>query len=164
MGVDISDLYKIRMKTMMGSRLLTCLLLILGIKTEQHLLLLPWQLYHGAIILGCFGGGLYQALHYTVLAEREDSLLAYYALFPVAGGIFFLFIWLLVHQLAIRMRYRRQLDRVVEEKRASLASIHLHLQRQPEAPYENDNHRSVRSIPTLKRRREGARSQEQMPD
>ena len=47
-GVEISNLYRIRMKTMMGSLalmgtllvtafigLLTCLLLILGIKTEQ---------------------------------------------------------------------------------------------------------------------------------
>ena len=52
-GVDMSDLYMMRMKTMMGSLalvgtvlviafigLLTCLLLILGIKTEQRLLLL----------------------------------------------------------------------------------------------------------------------------
>ena len=169
--MEMRDLYMMRMETMMGSLalmgtvlviafigLLTCLLLILGTKTEHRLLLLPWQLYHAAIILGCFGGGLYQAFHFTVLAERDDSLLACLALFPVVGGIFLIFIWLLVHQMAIRMRYRRQVDRVLEEKRASLASIHLSLQRQP--PYEPDEvkHRSVRSMRSLRQRREGSRS------
>ena len=141
--MEIREAYMMRMQTMMGSLvlmgtvlviafigLLTCLLLILGIKTEQRLLLLPWQLYHAAIILGCFGGGFYQALHFSVLTERDDSLLACLSLFPVVGGIFFIFIWLLVHQQAIRMRYRRQVDKIVEEKRASLASIHQSLQNQ----------------------------------
>ena len=99
--MEMRDLYMMRMETMMGSLalmgtvlviafigLLTCLLLILGTKTEHRLLLLPWQLYHAAIILGCFGGGLYQAFHFTVLAERDDSLLACLALFPLVGGIF----------------------------------------------------------------------------
>ena len=169
--VEMRDLYMMRMETMMGSLalmgavlvitfigLLTCLLLILGVKTEQRLLLLPWQLYHGAIILGCFGGGLYQAVHYTVLADGDDTFLACLALFPVVGGIFFIFLWVLVHQLAIRLRYRRQVDRVLEEKRASLASIHLSLPRQPHVAPDKDSHRSVKSIRTLKRRKDGARS------
>ena len=76
------------------------------------------------------------------------------------GGLFFIFIWVLVHQLAIRLRYRRHMDRVLEEKRASLASLHLSLPRMrgsshpPVTP--ETSHRSVRSIRTLKRRGGGA--------
>ena len=161
------ELQLVRMETMMDSLaimgavlvvtfigLLTCLLLILGVRTEQRLLLLPWQLYHAAIILGCFGGGLYQALHFTVLTDGRDSFQAAFALFPVVGGLFFIFVWVLVHQLAIRLRYRRQLDRALEEKRASLASsIHQAASAGlgPAAPAVLE-HRSVRSIRTLKRR------------
>ena len=56
--------------TFMG--LLTCLLLILGVRTEQRLLLLPWQLYHCGVILACFGGGLYQAEWQTGLNRNEN--------------------------------------------------------------------------------------------
>ena len=51
--------------TFMG--LLTCLLLVLGVRTEQRLLLLPWQLYHCGVILACFGGGLYQVTRRVLL-------------------------------------------------------------------------------------------------
>ena len=167
MVMEIREAYMMRMQTMMGSLalmgtvlviafigLLTCLLLILGVKTEQRLLLLPWQVYHATIILGCFGGGFYQALHFSVLAERDDSLLACLALFPVVGGIFFIFIWLLVHQLVVRMRYRRQVDRIVEEKRASLASIHHTLQKQVPSRFDQGkpNNRSKRSTKKTKER------------
>ena len=33
------------------------------------------------------------ALHYTVLAERRDTLRAALALFPVVGGVLFTFLW-----------------------------------------------------------------------
>ena len=56
--------------------LLTCLLLVMGVKTEQVQLLIPWQVFHVIIIAACFVGGFYQAMHYTVLAEREDTLKA----------------------------------------------------------------------------------------
>ena len=130
--------------TFMG--LLTCLLLILGVRTEQRLLLLPWQLYHFGVILACFAGGLYQILHFTVLSDGKDSFQAAFSLFPIVGGLFFIFIWVLVHQLAIRLRYRRQLDRVIEEKRASLASLHHSLPRQYPPVTPETTHRSVRSI------------------
>ena len=136
--------------TFMG--LLTCLLLILGVRTEQRLLLLPWQIFHCGVILACFGGGLYQVLHFTVLSDGSDAFQACFALFPLVGGLFFIFIWVLVHQLAIRLRYRRQMDRVIEEKRASLASLHLTLPRQHPPVTPETSHRSVRSIRTLKRR------------
>merc|ERR1719483_1326669 len=68
MVMEMRDLYMSRMGTMLGSLtlmgavlviaflgLLTCLLLIMGVKTEQRLLLLPWQLYHATVILACFG-------------------------------------------------------------------------------------------------------------
>ena len=141
--------------TFMG--LLTCLLLILGVRTEQRLLLLPWQLYHCGVILACFGGGLYQILHFTVLSDGKDSFQAAFALFPFVGGLFFIFIWVLVHQLAIRLRYRRQMDRVIEEKRASLASLHLSPPRHHPPVTPETTHRSVRSIRTLKRRSAGGR-------
>ena len=48
--------------------LVTCLLLVMGVKTEQVQLLIPWQVFHAVIILACFVGGFYQAMHYTVLA------------------------------------------------------------------------------------------------
>ena len=137
MVVEMRYLYMMRMGTMLGSLtlmgavlvitflgLLTCLLLIMGVKTEQRLLLLPWQLYHATVILACFGGGLYEAVYYAVLGEEEDKFLASMALFPIVGGIFVIFIWALVQQFFIRMRYRRQVDRVLEEKRAALASLH----------------------------------------
>ena len=141
--------------TFMG--LLTCLLLILGVRTEQRLLLLPWQLYHCGVILACFGGGLYQILHFTVLSDGKDSFQAAFALFPFVGGLFFIFIWVLVHQLAIRLRYRTQMNRVIEEKRAGLASLHLSLPRHHPPVTPDSTHRSVRSIRTLKRRSQGAR-------
>ena len=162
----LKELYLLKMETMMDSLavmgavlvitfmgLLTCLLLILGVRTEQRLLLLPWQLYHLGVILACFGGGLYQVLYFTVLTDGKDAFHACFALFPVVGGLFFIFIWVLVHQLAIRLRYRRHMERVIEEKRASLASIHLSLPRPPHTP--EPSHRSVRSIRTLKRRGAG---------
>ena len=137
--------------------LLTCLLLILGVRTEQRLLLLPWQLYHCGVILASFGGGIYQILHFTVLSSRkeEESFQACFALFPIVGGLFFIFIWVLVHQLAIRLRYRGQMERVIEEKRASLASLHLSLPRQHPPLTPEPSHRSVRSLRTLKRRSAG---------
>ena len=163
--------YMVRVESMMGSLavmgsvliiatigLLSCLLLILGVKTKQRLLLVPWQMFHAALILGCFGGGLYQAIHYTALARSPDSLLACLAILPVGGGVLFIFFCLLVHQQSIRMRYRKHMDRILEEKRASLASIHLSLQEEPHGVQEDNNHRSVRSIRALKRKREGSRS------
>ena len=67
MNMDLTQLYMVRVETMMGSLavmgtilvmafigLLCCLLLILGVKSEQRILLLPWQLFHGAIVLMCF--------------------------------------------------------------------------------------------------------------
>ena len=165
-----THLYLYQMETMMDSLavmgavlvitfmgLLTCLLLILGVRTQQRLLLLPWQLYHCGVILACFGGGLYQILHFTVLSDSRDSFQAAFSLFPFVGGMFFIFIWVLVHQLAIRLRYRRQMNRVIEEKRASLASLHLSLPRLHTPVTPDINHRSVRSIRTLKRRSAGSR-------
>ena len=165
----LKELYLLKMETMMDSLavmgavlvitfmgLLTCLLLILGVRTEQRLLLLPWQLYHLGVILACFGGGLYQVLYFTVLTDGRDAFHACFALFPVVGGLFFIFIWVLVHQLAIRLRYRRHMERVIEEKRASLASIHLSLPRPPGSP-DTGHSRTVRSIRTLKRRGQGGR-------
>ena len=35
----------------------------------------------------------HQALHFTVLAEKKDTLRACLALFPVVAGIFFIFLW-----------------------------------------------------------------------
>ena len=163
----LKELYLLKMETMMDSLavmgavlvvtfmgLLTCLLLILGVRTEQRLLLLPWQLYHLGVILACFGGGLYQVLHFTVLTDGKDAFQACFALFPIVAGLFVIFIWVLVHQLAIRLRYRLHMERVIEEKRASLASIHLSLPRPPQTPdtRADSSHRSVRSIRTLKRR------------
>ena len=52
--------------------LVTNLLLVVGVKTEQRLLLLPWLLYHVIFVLACLGGGLYLALHFTVLSDHED--------------------------------------------------------------------------------------------
>ena len=76
MEVEGRHLYLVHMDTMLGSLakmavilvvtflgLLTCLLLILGVKRQQRLFLLPWQLYHGAIVLLCLAVGLYHALH-----------------------------------------------------------------------------------------------------
>ena len=163
----LKELYLLKMETMMDSLavmgavlvvtfmgLLTCLLLILGVRTEQRLLLLPWQLYHLGVILACFGGGLYQVLHFTVLTDGKDAFQACFALFPIVTGLFVIFIWVLVHQLAIRLRYRLHMERVIEEKRASLASIHLSLPRPAPTPdtRADSSHRSVRSIRTLKRR------------
>ena len=172
----LKELYILKMETMMDSLavmgavlvitflgLLTCLLLILGVRTEQRLLLLPWQLYHCAVILASFGGGIYQILHFTILSssDKKESFQACFALFPIVGGLFFIFIWVLVHQLAIRLRYRGHMERVIEEKRASLASLHLSLPRQHPPLTPETNHRSVRSLRTLKRRNghQGGRSQ-----
>ena len=33
---------------------------VVGVRTQQRLLLLPWQLYHATLILACVGGGFYQ--------------------------------------------------------------------------------------------------------
>ena len=163
----LKELYILKMETMMDSLavmaavlvitflgLLTCLLLILGVRTEQRLLLLPWQLYHCGVILASFGGGIYQILYFTVLSssDKKESFQACFALFPLVGGLFFIFIWVLVHQLAIRLRYRGQIERVIEEKRASLASLHLSLPRQHPPLTPETSHRSVRSLRTLKRR------------
>ena len=38
-----------------------------------------------------------QALHFTVLAEKKDTLRACLALFPVVAGIFFTFLWVADH-------------------------------------------------------------------
>ena len=39
----------------------------------------------------------HQALHFTVLAEKKDTLRACLALFPVVAGIFFTFLWVADH-------------------------------------------------------------------
>ena len=84
---------------------------VVGVRTQQRLLLLPWQLYHATLVLACVGGGFYQviepppsqyhldaqALHFTVLAEKKDTLRACLALFPVVAGIFFTFLWVADH-------------------------------------------------------------------
>ena len=160
--------HTLRMESMLGSLavmgsvlviatigLVSCLLLILGVKTKQRLLILPWQVFHAVAVLGSTGGGLYQAIHYT---RRADTLLACLAILPILGGILFIFFCMLVHQLTIRMKYWRQMDKILEEKRASLASIHLSLQAEPKGTLEDTHHRSVRSIRALKRKREGSRS------
>jgi len=159
--MEMTELYLTKMASMRDSLaimggglvvsflgLLTCLLLVVGVKTEHRLLLLPWQVYHATAILACLGGGFYQALHFTVLAEDENTFHACLALFPVVAGIFLAFLWVLVYQLALRLRYRRQLDKIVEEKRASLASLHLSLPR----PQNSGQH--SKSVRSLKRRKQ----------
>ena len=49
------------------------------------------------------------------------------------------------------------MNRVIEEKRAGLASLHLSLPRHHPPVTPDSTHRSVRSIRTLKRRSQGAR-------
>ena len=35
---------------------------VVGVRTQQRLLLLPWQLYHATLVLACVGGGFYQVM------------------------------------------------------------------------------------------------------
>ena len=106
--------------------LVTNLLLLTGVKTEQRFLLLPWLIYHVLFILACLGGGLYLALHFTVLSDHEDYIKAVMALFPLVFGIFFIFIWIMVDQLFVNLRYKKHIEEVVASRRASLASINIH--------------------------------------
>ena len=95
--------------------LVTSLLLVMGVKIEHITLLIPWQVFHGIIILACFVGGIYQAMHFTVLATTEDTFHACLSLFPVVTGIFVIFLWVFVQQLSIRLKYKQQREN--EERR-----------------------------------------------
>jgi hypothetical protein len=163
-----TDFYNMKLKSMRSSLILmtmimvislvglvTCLLLVMGVKTGQVQLFLPWQVYHAVIILACFVGGFYQAMHYTVLAEREDTFKACLSLFPVVAGIFGVFFWVFVNQLFSRMKNKRQRATVMEEKRATLACLHGSLPRQKHGEAEKTPYRSVKSIRTLKRKKAG---------
>ena len=107
--------------------LLTCILLIIGMMTKQWIFLLPWQVYHVTIILPCWGGGLYVAVHYSVLVDGEDTFIAYLALSLMLAGILIICLWVLVVQLSFRMKCRRQVDKPVVDMRTSPSSIHLSL-------------------------------------
>ena len=121
--------------------LITNLLLVIGAKTERRFLLLPWLVYHVLFVLACLGGGLYLALHFTVLAEEEeDYVSAVASLFPIVFGIFFIFVWILVDQLFIKLKHKKRLSEVVASRRASLASIHSMYNGPPPPPLGPPHH------------------------
>lgn len=64
-----------------------------------------------ALFLGCFAGGIYVALYFTVLqsdeVQAEEKILAILAIFPIVGGIFLIFLWIFVDQLYIQMGVKK---------------------------------------------------------
>ena len=134
--------------------LVTSLLVVVGVRTEQAKLLLPWRVVHGTVILACYTGGLYQALHYTILVQHQDIVSACLSVCPVVAGIFITFLWVITNQLATTFMQNKSKTRVREEKRASLACLHGSLSGQAELE-ERRGCRSVKSIRTLKRKKRG---------
>lgn len=92
--------------------ILVNVLLMLAIKLEKRTLFFPWFVFHLITVMGCFAGGIYLALWFTILQQPdktkpEDQVLAVLAVFPIVGGIFLIFLWILVDQLYIQMGVKK---------------------------------------------------------
>jgi len=133
--------------------LVTCLLLVVGVRTKQAKLLLPWQVMHAAVILACYVGGTYQALHYTLLVETANIVSACLSVCPLVVGIFFTFLLVFTIQLATTIRQDQDNRDTWEEKREALACLHSSLSGHQEEEGDRNPCRSVKSIRTLKRKK-----------
>merc|ERR1719219_1845365 len=91
----------------------TNLFLVVGVKLEKGFLLLPWLVFHCIIILMSLGGGVYLGLHFAVLGKCQDYAKTAISMFPIVFGIFFIFVWIMVDQLFVRLRNKKHIKDVV---------------------------------------------------
>ena len=80
------------------------LLVIKGARHSSPRLLLPWLVIQVFVILGCFAGGLYPVIAFTLISKERDLAQALAGLGPIGVGVLLILLWLPVDQLYIRLR------------------------------------------------------------
>merc|ERR1712061_615954 len=101
----------------------------------------------------CLGGGVYLGLHFAVLGKCQDYAKTAISMFPIVFGIFFIFVWVMVDQLFVRLRNKKHIKDVVAFSRtASLASFRSNDPRHGisnKNMFDNNTLRSNKSVKSL---------------
>lgn len=125
-------------------------LVLLAIRMNKRMLMLPWLVFKMMVIIGLFVLGIYIALHFTLLSDREDSeeesfspAYAIFCIFPWVFAIFLVFLWILVDQLFIQMKTIKKLG-LKTMSASNLSQLRSNI------TYHNESLRSAKSVKSLR--------------
>jgi len=115
-------------------------ILLAGIRTRLHFLLLPWMVTNAILVLGMFSVGAYFIIFFTMAKRKKDIVLAAISTLPILLSIFLVFIIVLVIKLFLEMKQKQLLVRVASSFRGSRASLNYRQK------YIDGTPKSVRSM------------------